>query len=67
MLDQDTACALLAISDECAVRVALLGDRHQLAAVGRGGVLDLAVRRRRRSIRARASATRAGQGRPASR
>jgi exodeoxyribonuclease V alpha subunit len=44
MLDQDTARALLAIADECAVRVALLGDRHQLAAVGRGGVLDLAVR-----------------------
>ncbi|MDK3258894.1 ATP-dependent DNA helicase [Blastococcus capsensis] len=43
MLDQDTARALLAIADECQVRVALLGDRHQLAAVGRGGVLDLAV------------------------
>ncbi len=44
MLDQDTARALLTIADECAVRVALLGDRHQLAAVGRGGVLNLAVR-----------------------
>jgi hypothetical protein len=43
MLDQDTARALLTIADECRVRVALLGDRHQLAAVGRGGVLDLAV------------------------
>jgi exodeoxyribonuclease V alpha subunit len=43
MLDQDTARALLTIADECQVRVALLGDRHQLAAVGRGGVLDLAV------------------------
>ncbi len=44
MLDQDTARALLAIADEAQARVALLGDRHQLAAVGRGGVLDLAVR-----------------------
>jgi exodeoxyribonuclease V alpha subunit len=43
MLDQDTARALLTIADECGVRVALLGDRHQLAAVGRGGVLDLAA------------------------
>ena len=45
MLDQDTARALLVVADEHDVRVALLGDRHQLAAVGRGGVLDLAVRR----------------------
>ncbi|WP_093581295.1 MobF family relaxase [Geodermatophilus amargosae] len=44
MLDQDTARALLAVADECEVRIALLGDRHQLPAVGRGGVLDLAVR-----------------------
>jgi hypothetical protein len=43
MLDQDTARALLAIADECQVRPALLGDRHQLAAVGRRGVLDLAM------------------------
>jgi exodeoxyribonuclease V alpha subunit len=43
MLDQDTAGALLTLADECAVRVALLGDRHQLPAVGRGGVLDLAI------------------------
>src|SRR3954454_11073414 len=43
MLDQDTARALLTIADECQVRIALLGDRHQLAAVGRGGVLDLAA------------------------
>jgi hypothetical protein len=43
MLDQDTARALLTVADECSVRVALVGDRHQLAAVGRGGVLDLAV------------------------
>ncbi|WP_336032482.1 MobF family relaxase [Geodermatophilus sp. FMUSA9-8] len=43
MLDQDTARALLTVADECQVRVALLGDRHQLSAVGRGGVLDLAA------------------------
>src|SRR4051794_38821682 len=45
MLDQDTARALLTVADECRVRVALLGDRHQLPAVGRGGVLDLAIAR----------------------
>src|SRR3712207_8234369 len=44
MLDQDTARALLTVADECRVRLALLGDRHQLTAVGRGGVLDLAAR-----------------------
>ena len=55
MLDQDTARALLTIADETGARVALVGDRHQLPAVGRGGVLDLAARwapperRRRRS------------------
>jgi conjugative relaxase-like TrwC/TraI family protein len=43
MLDQDTARALLTVADECGAQVALLGDRHQLPAVGRGGVLDLAV------------------------
>jgi conjugative relaxase-like TrwC/TraI family protein len=43
MLDQDTARALLTVADESRVRVALLGDRQQLAAVGRGGVLDLAI------------------------
>jgi len=43
MLDQDTARALLTIADEAQARVALLGDRHQLPAVGRGGVLDLAI------------------------
>jgi exodeoxyribonuclease V alpha subunit len=45
MLDQDTARALLTVADECQVRVALLGDRHQLAAVGRGGVLHVAADR----------------------
>nr|WP_091381055.1 MobF family relaxase [Geodermatophilus sp. DSM 45219] len=43
MLDQDTARALLTVVDEAGARLALLGDRHQLAAVGRGGVLDLAA------------------------
>jgi hypothetical protein len=45
MLDQDTARALLTIADEAGARLALVGDRHQLPAVGRGGVLDLAARR----------------------
>jgi hypothetical protein len=44
MLDQDTARALVTIADESGARVALVGDRHQLPAVGRGGVLDLAHR-----------------------
>jgi exodeoxyribonuclease V alpha subunit len=43
MLDQDTARALLEIVGECDARVAFIGDRHQLPAVGRGGVLDLAA------------------------
>ena len=44
MLDQDTAHALFTIADEHAARLALVGDRHQLPAIGRGGVLDLAHR-----------------------
>jgi len=44
MLDQDTARALLVIADEHHTRLGLVGDRHQLPAVGRGGVLDLAAR-----------------------
>jgi exodeoxyribonuclease V alpha subunit len=43
MLDQDTARALLTIADETRARVALVGDRHQLPAVGRGGLLDHAI------------------------
>ncbi|HXH79281.1 MobF family relaxase [Nocardioides sp.] len=43
MLDQDTARALLTIADKAGARVALVGDRHQLPAVGRGGVLDHAI------------------------
>ncbi|UUZ61580.1 ATP-dependent DNA helicase [Nocardioides sp. B-3] len=44
MLDRDTARALLTVADEMGARVALVGDRHQLPATGRGGVLDLATR-----------------------
>jgi exodeoxyribonuclease V alpha subunit len=44
MLDQDTARALLTIADHSHARVAFVGDRHQLPAVGRGGVLDHAAR-----------------------
>ncbi len=40
MLDQDTARALMVIADETGARVALVGDPHQLPAVGRGGLLD---------------------------
>ena len=43
MLDQDTARALLTVADAAGARVAFMGDRHQLPAVGRGGVLDHAV------------------------
>ena len=43
MLDQDTARALLTLADETGARIAFLGDRHQLPAVGRGGVLDHAA------------------------
>lgn len=44
MLDQDSAAALIQIADATGARLALVGDRHQLPAVGRGGVLDLARR-----------------------
>ncbi len=43
MLDQDTALALLIVADEHSATLALVGDRAQLAAVGRGGVLDIAA------------------------
>ena len=43
MLDQDTALALLIVADENGATLALVGDRAQLAAVGRGGVLDIAA------------------------
>lgn len=50
MADQDTARALLTIADQHQVRVGLVGDPHQLAAVGRGGVLDLAQRWAERAV-----------------
>ncbi|MEV8023281.1 AAA family ATPase [Microbacterium sp. NPDC080220] len=40
MLDQDTALALLTVADEAGATLALVGDRAQLPAAGRGGVLD---------------------------
>ena len=43
MLDQDTAHALLTLTAEAGATVALVGDRAQLPAVGRGGVLDIAA------------------------
>jgi len=43
MLDQDTALALIRIADEAGASLALVGDRAQLPAVGRGGVLDIAA------------------------
>lgn len=43
MLDQDTARAVVEIAHQCQARIAFMGDRHQLPAVGRGGVLDLAA------------------------
>lgn len=43
MLDQDTALALLTVIREARASVALVGDRAQLPAVGRGGVLDMAA------------------------
>lgn len=44
MLDQQAAHALLRLADEREAGLALMGDRAQLAAVGRGGVLDIAAR-----------------------
>jgi hypothetical protein len=43
MLDQDSALALLTVAEEHGATIALVGDRAQLAAVGRGGVLDIAA------------------------
>ncbi|WP_068482271.1 MobF family relaxase [Pseudoclavibacter helvolus] len=43
MLDQDSALALLRVADEAGATVALIGDRAQLPAIGRGGVLDIAA------------------------
>ncbi len=49
MLDQDTAHALLTITTEAGATFALVGDRAQLPAVGRGGVLDMAAQIRGRT------------------
>ena len=49
MLDQDTAQALLTVAAEAGATVALVGDRAQLPAVGRGGVLDMAAQIRGRT------------------
>ncbi|WOF24609.1 AAA family ATPase [Microbacterium betulae] len=49
MLDQDTAHALLTITAEAGASVALVGDRAQLPAIGRGGVLDMAAQIRGRT------------------
>jgi hypothetical protein len=43
MLDQDSAIALFTVAGDAAATVALVGDRAQLPAVGRGGVLDMAA------------------------
>ncbi len=50
MLDQDSALALFTIAAEHGATIALIGDRAQLPAVGRGGVLDMAAQIRGRSI-----------------
>jgi len=44
MLDQEATRALLELADRYAAGVALIGDRAQLSAVGRGGVMDMATR-----------------------
>jgi exodeoxyribonuclease V alpha subunit len=44
MLDQDTARGLFELADTTGADLDLVGDRHQLPAVGRGGVLDLVAR-----------------------
>ena len=49
MLDQDTAHALLTVTAEAGATIALVGDRAQLSAVGRGGVLDMAAQIRGRT------------------
>lgn len=50
MLDQQTAQALLHIADEADARIVYLGDRHQLPAVGRGGVLDMVAAHSRTAL-----------------
>ncbi|WP_282859827.1 MobF family relaxase [Pseudoclavibacter helvolus] len=43
MIDQDIALALVRIAEENGAALGFVGDRAQLAAVGRGGVLDMVV------------------------
>lgn len=50
MLDQDSALALFTVAAEHGATLALIGDRAQLLAVGRGGVLDMAAQMRGRTI-----------------
>lgn len=50
MLDQDTALALFTVAAKTGATVALVGDRAQLPAVGRGGVLDMAAQLRGRAF-----------------
>ncbi|GLU61561.1 hypothetical protein Pure05_40960 [Paenarthrobacter ureafaciens] len=44
MIDQDTALALTQLADQYGAGIVLMGDRAQLPAVGRGGVLDHAAK-----------------------
>lgn len=44
MIDQDTALALSQLLDQHDAVLILMGDRAQLPAVGRGGVLDMATK-----------------------
>ncbi|MGW9827730.1 RecA/RadA recombinase [Brevibacterium pityocampae] len=50
MLDQDSALALFTVAAETGGTLALVGDRAQLPAVGRGGVLDMSAQLRGRTI-----------------
>lgn len=50
MLDQDSALALFTVTAEIGATLALVGDRAQLPAVGRGGVLDMAADLRGRTV-----------------
>lgn len=50
MLDQDSALALFTVAAETGATLALVGDRAQLPAVGRGGVLDMAAQIRSRTV-----------------
>src|SRR5690606_22245367 len=50
MLNQDTALALFTVTAETGATVALAGDRAQLSAVGRGGVLAMAAQLRGRTF-----------------